>query len=89
MARPADARKSAAWQRRLPRSTTSGTTFSNFCDCDDVLVGALHYWRRRLGQEQAEKVNLSAAPVFQLVDLLSERAVVIRFAAGQSRLQGR
>ena len=51
MARPADPRKSAAWQRRL-------------------------------GQEQPEKVKLSAAPVFQPLDLLSHRAVVIRFAAG-------
>jgi len=47
-----------------------------------VSVAAFHYWRRRLGQEQPEKVKLSAASVLQPVDLLSERAVVIRFAAG-------
>jgi hypothetical protein len=82
MARPADPRKSAAWQRRLQRFTASGTTVSKFCDRAGVSVAAFRYWRRRLGREQPEKVNLSAAPVFQPVDLLSERAVVIRFAAG-------
>jgi hypothetical protein len=82
MARPADPRKAAAWQRRLQRFTASGTTVSKFCDQAGVSVTAFHYWRRRLGQEQPERVTLSAAPVFQPVDLLSQRAVVIRFAAG-------
>jgi len=82
MARPADPRKSAAWQRRLQRFTASGTTVSKFCDRAGVSVAAFHYWRRRLGQEQPEKVKVSATPVFQPVDLLSQRAVVIRFAAG-------
>ena len=82
MARPADPRKSAAWQRRLQRFTASGTTVSKFCDRAGVSVAAFHYWRRRLGQEQPERVSRPASQVFQPVDLLSERAVVIRFAAG-------
>lgn len=82
MARPADPRKSAAWQRRLRRFTASGTTVSKFCERAGVSVAAFHYWRRRLGQEQPEQVAAPAAPIFQPVDLLSQRAVVIRFAAG-------
>ena len=82
MARPADPRKSAAWQRRLQRFTASGTTVSKFCDQAGVSVAAFHYWRRRLGQEQPERASRPASRVFQPVDLLSHRAVVIRFAAG-------
>ena len=82
MARPADPRKAAAWQRRLQRFTTSGTTVSKFCDRAGVSVAAFHYWRRRLGPQQPERVSRHTISVFQPVDLLSQRAVVIRFAAG-------
>ena len=82
MARPADPRKAAAWQRRLHRFTTSGTTVSKFCDRAGVSVTAFHYWRRRLGPQQPERVSRRTISVFQPVDLLSQRAVVIRFAAG-------
>lgn len=82
MARPADPRKSAAWQRRLQRFTASGTTVSKFCDRAGVSVAAFHYWRRRLEREQPERSSRPTASVFQPVDLLSQRAVVIRFAAG-------
>ena len=82
MARPADPRKAAAWQRRLQRFTTSGTTVSKFCDQAGVSVAAFHYWRRRLGPQQPERVSRRTISVFQPVDLLSQRAVVIRFAAG-------
>jgi len=82
MARPADPQKAAAWQRRLQRFTTSGTTVSKFCGREGVSVSTFRYWRLRLGQVEPEQVTLSAAPVFQPVDLLSQGAVVIRFAAG-------
>jgi hypothetical protein len=82
MARPADPRKSAAWQRRLQRFTASSTTVSKFCDRACVSVAAFHDWRWRLGQEQPEQIASPAATVFQPVDPLSQRAVVIRFAAG-------
>jgi hypothetical protein len=82
MARPADPRKAAAWQRRLQRFTASGTTVSKFCDRAGVSVAAFHYWRRRLGPQQPERVSRRTISVFQPVDLLSQRAVVIRFAAG-------
>ena len=82
MARPADPRKSAAWQRRLQRFTASGTTVSKFCDQAGVSVAAFHYWRRRLGPLQPERVSRRTTSVFQPLDLLSQRAVVIRFAAG-------
>ena len=82
MARPADPRKSAAWQRRLQRFTASRTTVSKFCDRAGVSVAAFHYWRRRLGPQQPERVSRRTISVFQQVDLLSQRAVVIRFAAG-------
>ena len=81
MARPIDPRKSAAWQRRLQQFTASGMTVSKFCDREGVSVTAFHYWRRRLGLQQPEQDSRLAAPVFQAVDLLSQRAVVIRFAA--------
>ena len=45
-------------------------------------VAAFHYWRRRLGPQQPERVSRRTISVFQPVDLLSQRAVVIRFAAG-------
>ena len=38
--------------------------------------------RQRLAPRQPEQVSRLAAPVFQAVDLLSQRAVVIRFAVG-------
>lgn len=82
MARPADPRKAAAWQRRLQRFAASGTTVSKFCERAGISVAAFHYWRRRLGQERREQVASPAASVFRPVDLLSQRAVVIRFAAG-------
>jgi hypothetical protein len=82
MARPADPRKSAAWQRRLRRFTASGISVSKFCDRAGVSVAAFHYWRRRLRHEQPEQVALPAAPVFQKVDVLSQQAVVVRFTAG-------
>ena len=82
MARLADPRKSAAWQRRLQRFTVSGTTVSTFCERAGVSVAAFHYWRRRLGPHEPEQSSRPVTPVFQSVDLLSQRAVVIRFAAG-------
>ena len=82
MARPADPRKAAAWRRRLQRFTTTRTTVSKFCDRERVSVASFHYWRRRLGPRQPERISLTKATVFQPVDLLSQRAVVIRFAAG-------
>ena len=82
MARPIDPRKSLAWQRRLQQFTASGMTVSKFCDREGVSVAAFHYWRQRLGPQQPEQVSRLATPVFQAVDLLSQRAVVIRFAAG-------
>ena len=82
MARPIDPRKSAAWQRRLQQFTASGMTVSKFCDREGVSVATFHYWRQRLGPQQPEQVSRLATPVFQAVDLLSQRAVVIRFAAG-------
>ena len=82
MARPTDPRKSAAWQRRLQQFPASGMTVSKFCDRENVSVATFHYWRQRLAPQQPEQVSRLAAPVFQAVDLLSQRAVVIRFAAG-------
>ncbi|MEI6257076.1 MAG: hypothetical protein WCQ77_10580, partial [Planctomycetota bacterium] len=64
MARPADPRKSAAWQRRLQRFTASGTTISKFCDREGVSVAAFHYWRRRLGPQQPERVSRRTTSVF-------------------------
>ena len=73
MARPIDPRKSAAWQRRLQRFTASGMTASKFCDRAGVSVAAFHYWRRRLGPQQSERVSRRATSVFQPLDLLSQR----------------
>ena len=55
---------------------------SKFCDREGVSVAAFHSRRQRLAPQQPEQVSRLAAPVFQAVDLLSQRAVVIRFAAG-------
>ena len=55
---------------------------SKFCDQAGVSVTAFHYWRRRLGPQQPERVSRRTISVFQPVDLLRQRAVVIRFAAG-------
>lgn len=82
MARPADPRKSAGWQRRLQRFTTSGMTVSKFCDREGVSVATFHYWRLKLRPQQPDWVLRRTTTVFQPVGLLSERAVVIRFVAG-------
>ena len=82
MARPTDPRKPLAWQRRLHEFTASGMTVSKFCGREGVSVATFHYLSQRLGPQQPEQVSRLATPVFQAVDLLSQRAVVIRFAAG-------
>ena len=82
MARPTDPRKSLAWQRRLQQFTASGMTVSKFCDREGVSVATFQYWRHRLAPQRPEQVSRLVAPVFQAVDLLSQRAVVIRFASG-------
>ncbi len=82
MARPADPRKAAAWERRLQRFTAAGTTASEFCDHEGVSISAFQYWRRRLGPRQHERIASPGVPVFQPVDLLSQRTVTIRFAGG-------
>jgi hypothetical protein len=82
MARPADPRKAATWERRLQRFTASGTTVAEFCDREGVSISTFQYWRRRLGPRQHERIASPETPVFQPVDLVSQRAVVIRFTAG-------
>ena len=57
-------------------------TVSKFCDREGGSVATFHYWRQRLAPQQPEQVSRLAAPVFQAVDLLSRRAVLIRFTAG-------
>ena len=57
-------------------------TVSKFCDREGVSVATFHSRRQRLAPQQPEQVSRLAAPVFQAVDLLSQRAVVIRFAVG-------
>ena len=88
MARPADPRKAAAWERRLQRFTAAGTTASEFCDHEGVSISALQYWRRRLGPQQHERIASPETPVFQPVDLVSQRAVTIRFAGGVMEIPG-
>ncbi|MFM7291025.1 MAG: IS66 family insertion sequence element accessory protein TnpA [Planctomycetia bacterium] len=66
----------------MQRFTTAGTTVSRFCGREGVSIAAFHYWRRRLGRQQPERRARPAAPTFQPVDLLPQRAVVLRFAAG-------
>ena len=77
MARPADPRKSAAWQRRLQQFTTSGMTVSTFCDREGVSVATFHSWRLKLRPQQLERVSRRTPSVFQPVDLLSERVADI------------
>ena len=88
MARPADPRKAAAWQRRLQRFTASGTTVAEFCDREGVSISAFQYWRRRLGPQQHERIASPETSVFQPVDLVSQRAVTIRFAGGVMEIPG-
>ena len=57
-------------------------TVSKFCDRENVSVATFHSRRQRIAPHQPEQVSRLAAPVFQAVDLLSQRAVVIRFASG-------
>ncbi len=88
MARPADPRKAAAWERRLQRFTAAGTTASEFCDHEGVSISALQYWRRRLGARQHERIASPETPVFQPVDLVSQQTVTIRFAGGVMKIPG-
>ena len=57
-------------------------TVSKFCDRENVSVATFQYWRQRLAPQQPEQVSRLAAPIFQAVDLLSQRAVVIRAVEG-------
>ena len=80
MARTADPRKSAAWQRRLQHFTISGMTVSRLCDREGVSVATFHSWRLKLRPQQLERVSRRTPSAFQPVDLLS--AVLPIFSIG-------
>jgi hypothetical protein len=80
MARQADRRKLAEWQRRLRRFEKSGLTVSRFCARERVSVPTFGYWRRKCAGGDASP---QAAPAsFKSVEVIGGRAVTLRFPAG-------
>ena len=85
MGRQADPRKAAQWRRRLARHGASGLPVTRFCVREGVSVSAFEYWRRRLQADAAPVDDRPRAPahdVFAPVEVVSGRAVTIRFTSG-------
>jgi transposase-like protein len=83
MARTVDGEKLAEWRRRFARYRTSGLTVAEFCRREGVAAGRWKYW-----QQQAERLTASeprrpvSRTVFQAVEIIPRRAVVVRFPGG-------
>lgn len=80
MARQADRKKFSAWQQRLRRFKKSGLTVARFCARERVSVPTFWYWRRKCGGADSAPVTMPAT--FSPVEVVSGRAVTLRFPAG-------
>jgi hypothetical protein len=83
MARTVDRKKLGEWQRRFARHRTSGLTVAEFCRREGVEAGRWKYWQRRVERLTATEPRQAAArAVFQAVEIIPRRAVVVRFPGG-------
>ena len=83
MARTVDRKKLAEWQRRFARHRTSGLTVAEFCRREGVEAGRWKYWQRQVERLTATEPRQAAArAVFQAVEIIPRRAVVVRFPGG-------
>lgn len=83
MARTVDRRKLGEWQRRFARHRTSGLTVAEFCRREGVEAGRWTYWQRQVERLTAsEPRRTTSHAVFQAVEIIPRRAVVVRFPGG-------
>jgi len=86
MGRQTDPRKAVAWERRLARFSDSGLTVGRFCDREGVSIATFHYWQRKLRNASVEETAWATPAAsmarFDPVEVMSPRAVTIRFAGG-------
>ena len=83
MARTVDRKKLAEWQRRFARHRTSGLTVAAFCRREGIKAGRWKYWQRQVERLTTGGPRQAASrAVFQAVEIIPRRAVVVRFPGG-------
>jgi hypothetical protein len=83
MARTVDRKKLAAWQRRFVRHRTSGLTVAAVCRREGVEGGRWKYWQQQVERLTAsEPRQAGSRAVFQAVEIIPRRTVVVRFPSG-------
>jgi hypothetical protein len=82
MARTVDRRKLAEWRRRLARHRTSGLTVAAFCRREGVSIARWVYWQRQVERLVPLEPASVASCVFQPVEIVPARAVLVRFPGG-------
>lgn len=86
MGRGVDRKKLAEWQRRLARYERTQLTAAEFCKRERVSVSLLKYWRRQVEVAALRKPAPAAlrpqAAVFQPVEVIPRRWIVVRFPGG-------
>jgi hypothetical protein len=83
MARTVDRKKLGEWQRRFARHRTSGLTAAEFCRREGVEARHWKYWQRQVERLEAGEPRPAASrAVFQAVEIIPRRAVLLRFPGG-------
>jgi len=83
MARTVDRKKLAEWQRRFARHRASGLTVAEFCRRERIEAGRWQYWQRQVERlTTSEPRRTASRAVFQAVEIIPRRAVVVRFPGG-------
>ena len=86
MGRAVDREKLAEWQRRLARYERTHLTAAEFCRRERVTVSLLKYWRQQVRasatRSLAGRKPRPQGAVFEPVDLIPRRWVVVRFPGG-------
>jgi len=78
-----DRKKLALWRRRLARQEVSGLTVTAFCRRERVSVSLWKYWQRQVERlTTGEPRQAASRAVFQAVEIIPRRAVVVRFPGG-------
>ena len=75
--------KLAEWQRRFARHRTSGLAVAEFCRREEVEAERWKSWQRQVERLTTGGPRQTASrAVFQAVEIIPRRAVVVRFPGG-------
>lgn len=90
MSRSVDAKKWAAWRRRLARFERSRLSIARFCSAEGVSEGAFYLWRKKIAAAKASEETPAsssyAGKAFAPVTLLASPMLVAELRGG-TRLQ--